>query len=143
LADRWKRSRWPTVPTISGTNWTAEAPVPITATRRPVRSWSWFQRAEWKVVPSKESRPGIGGIEGRLSCPNPEITTAARSSSPVVVVRTHSVASWSHTAAAISVPKLVISWSSCLVALARMWARISGCPANVSVQSGLGSNDSV
>ena len=32
-----------------------------TATRSPSRSWSWSQRAEWKVVPSKRSRPGQVG----------------------------------------------------------------------------------
>ncbi len=48
---RWNTVRRPTSGWISGTNWIAEAPVPITATSRPRRSWSWFQRAEWNIVP--------------------------------------------------------------------------------------------
>ena len=35
---------------ISGTNWIAEAPVPITATLRPARSWEWSHSAEWKTA---------------------------------------------------------------------------------------------
>ena len=61
---RWKRSRCSTIGWICGTAWIADAPVPITATRRPVRSWSWFQRAVWNVSPSKLSRPGSVGDGG-------------------------------------------------------------------------------
>ena len=35
-----------------GTIWIALAPVPITATRLPVMSTSWFHCAEWNAVPS-------------------------------------------------------------------------------------------
>ena len=35
---RWNTSRCPARSAISGMNWIADAPVPITATRRPVRS---------------------------------------------------------------------------------------------------------
>ena len=35
--------------------------MPITATRLPVRSTSWFQRAEWKISPWKVSMPSIVG----------------------------------------------------------------------------------
>ena len=51
---------------ISGTNWIAEAPVPITATRWPARSWSWSHRAEWNIVPAKRVEPGDVG-DGRLA----------------------------------------------------------------------------
>jgi hypothetical protein len=37
-AVRWNTSSSRTRPAISGTNWNALAPVPITATRLPVRS---------------------------------------------------------------------------------------------------------
>jgi len=37
---RWKTRRLATLGWISGTIWIAEAPVPITATRSPVRSWA-------------------------------------------------------------------------------------------------------
>jgi hypothetical protein len=43
--------------------------VPITATRSPLRSWSWFQRAEWKTVPAKSRNPGMSGMLGSLSGP--------------------------------------------------------------------------
>ena len=36
------------------------------------RSWSWSHVAEWKVVPSKRSRPGRSGIDGSLRAPVPE-----------------------------------------------------------------------
>ncbi len=47
---RWKRWSSPTSGWICGTNWIDEAPVPMTATRSPSRSWSWFQ---------------VGGVEDR------------------------------------------------------------------------------
>ena len=58
---RWKTVSWATCGAISGTNWKALAPVPITATRLPVRSTSWRQRAEWKAGPAKLSQPGMSG----------------------------------------------------------------------------------
>ena len=38
--------------------------MPITATRLPVRSTEWSQRAEWKSAPSKVSMPSISGSRG-------------------------------------------------------------------------------
>ena len=55
---RWKTSSRSTRGWISGMSWAAEQPVPMTATRSPVRSWSWFQRAEWKRVPAKRLEAG-------------------------------------------------------------------------------------
>ena len=57
----------------SGTIWIAEAPVPITATRLPVRSTSWSHRAEWKTSPWKVSMPSISGSFGADSPPAPTI----------------------------------------------------------------------
>ena len=68
-AVRWKTCSLPTLGWISGTNWIAEAPVPITATRSPLRSWPWSHWAEWKAVPSKLSMPGTSGSEGSDSGP--------------------------------------------------------------------------
>ena len=76
---RWKTCIRPTSGWILGTNWIAEAPVPITATRSPARSWSWSQRAEWKVVPAKLSRPGRSGTSGSDSGPWAVISTSALS----------------------------------------------------------------
>ena len=56
-------------PGSSGTIWIADAPVPITATRLPARSTSWFQRAEWKSSPSKSSMPSMSGSRGSESPP--------------------------------------------------------------------------
>ena len=60
----------------------ALAPMPMTATRSPRRSWSWSQRAEWNAVPSKSSSPGMSGMFGRFSCPRPDTTTSATTRSP-------------------------------------------------------------
>ena len=67
-AVRWKTWSLPTRGWISGTNWIADAPVPMTATRSPARSWSWFQRAEWNVVPSNVVEAG-DVRHGRLAEP--------------------------------------------------------------------------
>ena len=63
----------PTSSTIAGTNWIALAPVPTTATRCPVRSWSWSQRAEWNAVPgtcrARAGRAPSAGAAGRARGP--------------------------------------------------------------------------
>src|SRR6476469_4801491 len=63
---------------------TALAPVPIIATRLPLRSTDPSQRAVWNIGPRKSSSPGIGGMEGWLSWPT-AVTRALqvrRSSAP-------------------------------------------------------------
>ena len=45
-AVRWKTSRWATCSAIAGAIWKPLAPAPTRATRLPVRSTSWSQRAE-------------------------------------------------------------------------------------------------
>lgn len=62
---------------MRGTNWIDDAPVPMTATRSPVRSWSWSHAAEWNVVPAKRSRPGASGSLGSLSGPLAMMSTVA------------------------------------------------------------------
>ncbi len=47
--------------------------MPITATRFPARSTSWFHRAEWKISPWKDSMPSIAGSRGAESPPAPEM----------------------------------------------------------------------
>ena len=61
------------------------APVPITATCFPSSSTSWFQRAVWKIGPSKRSAPSIRERAGRLSWPQAETRTSASSVSPPFV----------------------------------------------------------
>ena len=58
---RWNTVRRAACFAISGTNWIAEAPVPITATRLPARSQEGSQRAEWNEVPPNRSAPGMSG----------------------------------------------------------------------------------
>ncbi len=94
---RWKRSRCSTTGWICGTTWIAEAPVPTTATRRPVRSWSWFQSAVWNVTPSKVSRPGMSGIAGSLRKPGAAIRRSAVNG-PCVVSTCQTPRSSSHCA---------------------------------------------
>jgi hypothetical protein len=84
---RWKRWSCSTLGCTWGTNWIADAPVPIAATRSPPKSWSWSQVAEWKAAPSKLSAPGMSGIIGLLSAPVPRIRSCASRSPPFVWIR--------------------------------------------------------
>jgi hypothetical protein len=100
---RWKTVSRPTRGWIAGTICTAEAPVPITATRSPARSCSWFQRAEWKISPPNVSRPGISGISGSWSGPVAEMMTRAVIGPSLVSTRQPCSAS-SHAASVASTP---------------------------------------
>ncbi len=102
-AVRWKTCIWATFGAIVGTNWIADAPVPMTATRLPSRSWSWSQRAEWKVWPWKASMPSMSGVRGSLSAPAAEISTRALTS-PWSVSTVQRRASSSHWAPVTVVP---------------------------------------
>jgi hypothetical protein len=112
---RWGRTqggvRWMSVSDatfgwISGTNWMADAPVPMTATRSPVRSWSWRQVAEWNIVPVNDSSPGRSGMAGSARGPLPRTTTSAVSG-PVAVSRRQDAPPASHDADRTSAPKRV------------------------------------
>ncbi len=67
---------------ISGITWTAEAPVPMIATRLPVKSTVWSQRAVCRVMPAKESTPSISGNFGMVSTPLALTRNRAVSASP-------------------------------------------------------------
>ncbi len=54
---------------MHGTNCAELAPVPMTATRRPLNSTEWSQAAEWNEGPANRSRPAMAGKDGRLSWP--------------------------------------------------------------------------
>jgi hypothetical protein len=103
-AVRWKTWSLPTLGWISGTNWIAEAPVPITATRSPVRSCSQSHWAEWNAVPSKLSSPGTSGNDGSDSGPWAAIRTSAVSG-PLEVSILQSCSSSSQLALSSSVSK--------------------------------------
>ena len=70
----------------SGMNCSALAPVPMTATRLPVRSRSWRHSAEWKYSPAKSAMPSMVGHSGRFSWPTAEMTASP------VMVSAHAVA---------------------------------------------------
>ena len=65
----------------------ALAPVPITATRLPVRSASASHRAEWKRTPAKSVMPSISGRRGSDRLPEPVISVVARISPRLVRTR--------------------------------------------------------
>ena len=111
-AVRWKTCSRPTSGWIAGTNWIAEAPVPITATRRPRRSWPWSQRAEWNIVPANVSSPGISGWRGSLSGPWPAMRNRARTV-PEDVASTHRPVSSSHVADSTAVRRRIERRRSC------------------------------
>ena len=106
-AVRWNSVSCATCGWMAGTNWIALAPVPITATRLPVRSTSWSHCAEWNAVPANVSRPGMAGSTGRDSCPIAGTRTSASSTSPAAVCTRHRPASSSNSAAVTSVPNLI------------------------------------
>ena len=69
---------------MDGTAWMAEAPVPITATRRSASGTEWSHRAVWKTSPAKSSMPSISGSLGSHRAPTARTTTRA-SYSPAFV----------------------------------------------------------
>ena len=66
---RWKTVTCFAFGAISGVNWKALAPVPITAMRLPASSTSARQRAEWKAGPANVSSPSMSGSRGQLNRP--------------------------------------------------------------------------
>ncbi|SLH46280.1 Uncharacterised protein [Mycobacteroides abscessus subsp. abscessus] len=83
--------------------WTAVAPVPMIATRLPVRSQEWSQRCVWITVPAKSSRPGMSGFLGSTKAPRAVITNRAVSVSPLSKRSRHRCRPSSHSRARTSV----------------------------------------
>lgn len=79
--------------------------MPIIATRLPVRSASWSQRAEWKTLPGKSASPGMSGVFGSESGPVAETTTSATTVVPLALSMTQFSASLSQRI-------IVTSWFS-------------------------------
>lgn len=102
-AVRWNTCSRSTRGWMAGTYCIADAPVPMDATRLPARSWPWSHRAEWKVVPSKFSRPGTAGTFGVCSGPIPATSTCA-DTEPRLVSTRHRCAASSQAAPVTSVP---------------------------------------
>ena len=82
---RWNTTSRSTSGAIEGMTWTAEAPVPMTATLRPRRSRPWSQRAVCITVPPKLSRPSISGGLGCEKTPVAPTTWRAVSVAPSAV----------------------------------------------------------
>ena len=78
--------------------WTAEAPVPMIATRLPVRSWLWSQRAVCIVRPAKDSTPSMSGRLGMVSAPLALTRNRAQTVSPESSSTRHRSASASNVA---------------------------------------------
>ncbi len=139
-AVRWYTSSRPTVPAMAGTIWMAEAPVPMTATRLPARSASWFHRAEWKISPSNPEMPSMSGSDGSHSAPTAEITTLALYFPRVVATSQRCVVVFQR-AVCTSHPKTVRRRTSYRSATERMYAWISGWGEKERVQPGLRANE--
>ena len=103
---RWKTCSRATSGWIAGTIWIADAPVPITATRSPRRSWSWSQRAEWNVAPPNVPSPAIWGRCGSVSEPGAATSTRAESG-PAEVSSAQRPASSSQSAPVTLVPNRI------------------------------------
>nr|WP_255656678.1 hypothetical protein [Pseudonocardia sp. ICBG162] len=100
----------------SGTSWIAVAPVPTTATREPVRSVSWSQRAEWNTGPGNSARPSTSGSFGSATSPAALTSTSAVNSPDGVAIRQRASAA-SQRAESTSASKR--TWSSRPVERAR------------------------
>ena len=73
-----------------GIDWIPEEPVPITATRLPVKSTpSCGQCAVWWISPAKLSRPGMSGVIAAESAPVAMMQNRALMTSPPSVVTVH------------------------------------------------------
>ena len=80
---RWNTVNWAASSAITGIAWIAEDPVPITATRLPLKSTGSFGHLEvWYHSPPKDSRPGKGGGFGTVSRPAASSTHRAEIVSP-------------------------------------------------------------
>ncbi len=114
--------------------------MPITATRSPLRSWSWSHSAEWKALPVKLSRPGTSGRLGSLSGPWAAISTSAVSS-PCELSSRHRPRSASQSAPSSSWSKRMCGITPKRSAQSRRYSKISGCGEKVLDQSGFGANE--
>ncbi len=98
---RWKTQRCAASAAISGIAWIADEPVPMTATRFPLKSTgSCGQRPVWKVVPANVSRPGMSGVLVDERQPVAMMTKRAVYASPASVRTSQRSAASSKTAAA-------------------------------------------
>ena len=78
--------------------------MPITATRLPARSTSWFHCAEWKISPWKPSMPAMSGIFGSDKPPAPTMRLRA-DQVPAVVLTVQRCAASSQAASVTLVSK--------------------------------------
>jgi hypothetical protein len=114
---------------------TPVAPVPITATRFPVKSTgSCGQAPVWYQSPWKVSRPGHGGRLVVEMHPTAVMKYRAVVTAPSSVVTSQRLFSSSYTAALTRVLNWMSRRRSILSVTKSMYSRISACPANRSLQ---------
>ena len=131
---RWKTVRCAACPAISGTNCTALAPVPTTATRLPASGKLQSHAAEWKLWPAKLSKPGIRGYAGWCSWPVASTTASASKVSCSVSTVQRQFASENRQA--MTRASGVTSRSTpCSRATPRRYARMSACVGHSRSQS--------
>lgn len=83
LGVRWKTVTWAARSAMTGMIWMPEEPVPITATRLPVKSTSSCgQRPVWKLSPRKEPAPGMPGTRASDRQPTAVMRKRAVTRSP-------------------------------------------------------------
>ena len=132
---RWNTVIFPTSGAMAGTNCTALAPVPTTATRLPCRSTSWSQRAECIVGPAKSSAPGIGGIAGVFSWPVASTTASACQLRPSCASTVQVIVASSSRTVDTSTDGSNTSSSPYSFATPWRYSRISGCGEHSRDQS--------
>ena len=129
------------LPASSGPIWIADAPVPISATRLPLRSASWFHREEWKISPAKVSMPLMSGRAGSASAPTAPIRTFALNA-PLVVSTSQLLARRVPRRASVtSVSNRCLSSTPYFCAVSRRYCWISGCGENERDQFGFSSKE--
>jgi hypothetical protein len=131
--------RWNTVSSDAcsakiGIDWMPDEPVPITATRSPVRSTpSCGQWPVWYVGPPKRSAPGTSGALDTDRQPVAMIRYCASIASPVSVRTVQRWRSSSYAAFVTRVSNVTSRVRSKRSATCSMYRRISGCVGYFSV----------
>jgi len=106
-AVRWNTVRWAACPAITGIAWMPEAPVPMTATRLPVKSTgSRGQFPVCRLSPPKLSAPGNAGWFAVDRQPTAVTTYLAVAWCPCAVRSVQRPAASSYSTAVTSAPKV-------------------------------------
>src|SRR5690349_17099510 len=119
---------------MTGTDWMPDDPVPMTATRLPVKSTgSCGQCSVWYTSPANVLNPGKSGVNAADSGPVAMMQNRAEMTSPPSVVTVQRSVSSSSTAEATLVLNVIPERRSSLSATHFMYRRISPWVAYFSV----------